>query len=147
MKKLTPLILVSLIAATLFSCTHNDLIPPASIQGKWSLKIDSVAEAVTGPTPITRYGTKYVGTAADYFDFRSDNKLYIKEGAHLDTFNYQLSTDSNVFISSPNTTEFGIASSLNGFIKPISGNSATIHFTLAVVSFGAYYLRTVNLTR
>jgi hypothetical protein len=145
MKKLTALILISLIAATIFSCTKTSVQGPISIQGKWSLKLDSLAQGVSQPSP--QYSTKYVGTAADYFDFRSDNKLYIKEGAKLDTFNYQLSTDSNIYISSPETSVYGIASSLNGLIKPISSNGASIHFTLAVISFGAYYSRTVNLTR
>jgi hypothetical protein len=148
MKKLiTPIIIVSLITATLFSCHKAALETTASIQGKWSLKMDSVAEAVSGPTPITRYGTDYKGTSADYFDFRSDNKLYIKEGAKLDTFNYQLSTDSNIYISSPNTSEYGIASTLNGLIKPGINNNVTIQFTPAEAVFGAYYLRTVDLTK
>jgi len=145
MKKLTTLILVSLIAATIFSCTKTDAVLPASIQGKWSLKLDSVAQGVS--TASLQYSTNYVGTSADYFDFRSDNKLYIKEGAKLDTFSYQVNTDNNIYISSPETSEYGIASSLNGIIKTGSGNSATIHFTPAVASWGAYYSRTVDLTK
>jgi len=146
MKKLTAIILASLITISIVSCTKTaDVQTAVSLQGKWSLKLDSIAEGVSTPSP--QYSTKYVGTTADYFDFRSDNKLYIKEGAHLDTFSYQLSTDSNLYISSPETSVYGIASSLNGLIKSGNSNDATIHFTPAVVSYGAYYSRTVNLTR
>ncbi len=145
MKKLTTLILTSLIAATIFSCKKTGVQGPVSIQGKWSLKLDSIAQGVSGPSP--EYSSKHIGTAADYFDFRSDNKLYIKEGAKLDTFSYQLSTDSNVYISATNPAEDGLTSSLNGLIKPISNNSARIHFAPALISFGLYYSRTVNLTK
>ena len=145
MKKLTTLILISLLSATIFSCKKTSVQGPISIQGKWSLKLDSIAQGVSTPSP--QYSTKYEGTTADYFDFRSDNKLYIKEGAHLDTFSYQLSTDSNLYISSTNPAENGITNSLNGLIKPISSNGASIHFAPAQISFGLYYSRTVHLTR
>lgn len=145
MKKSIVLILISLITATIFSCTKTGVQSPVSIQGKWSLKLDSTAQGVSGPS--SQYSTKYVGTTADYFDFRSDNKLYIKEGAHLDTFSYQLRTDNNIYISSPETAIYGIASSLNGVINHLSGSSASIYFTPGTAVFGAYYSRTVNLTR
>ena len=151
MKKLTAaLIIISVSTAAILSCTKTGVnagsMPGAkntgSIQGKWSLKNDSIAE---GASQLT--GTKYTGTSTDYFDFRADNKLYIKEGAKLDTFNYQLSNDSDIFISSPNTSKYGLASALNGFIKPISNSSATIRFSTALINPGIYYWRLVNLAR
>ncbi|MFI5160438.1 MAG: hypothetical protein ACHQHN_04135 [Sphingobacteriales bacterium] len=145
MKKLIAIALVPLTAATIYSCTKTAAVTPPSIQGKWSLMNDEVAQGVSAPSSL--YSTNYTGTSADYFDFRSDNKLYIKEGAKLDTFSYQLSADNNIYISSPETAVYGIASSLNGVIKPLSGSSATIQFTPANAVWGAYYQRTVNLTR
>ncbi len=144
MKKLTTLILISLITTTLFSCIKNERWPNA-IQGKWTLKLDSIAQGVSGPSP--QYSSDYAGTAADYFDFRSDNKLYIKEGAHLDTFNYTVNSLNNISISPTNAAENGLTSSLNGTINPLNNNSASIHFVPSMISFGLYYSRTVNLTK
>jgi hypothetical protein len=144
MKNLIIAVFVIFLISGLASCVKPMHCDPgmfsATIKGKWGIKNDSVVSGV-GPN-VT--GTNYIGTDADYFDFRDDNNVYIKEGARLDTSAYQLVTDSTIIIN-----KFGI--SFNGVpetsrITALTSTSATI-FTPFLVNPGAYYLRTVNLKR
>jgi hypothetical protein len=81
MKNIVPSIFVLVIALALFSCgkgSTNDN-GPSSIVGNWSIVSDS-----SYTTGIGAYGSpsgsKYIGTAADHYDFTSDGKLTIHEG-------------------------------------------------------------------
>jgi hypothetical protein len=140
MKTLTQATLVLFLIAGLFSCTKTTGVEKAQIIGKWGIKNDSLASGI-GPNVTVK---NYLGTAADYFDFRADNKLYIKEGTTLDTSAYKVLSDSTIVINSFGITFNGVPQTSK--IKSPTANSVTI-FTPFAVNPGAYYLRTVNLRR
>src|ERR1700743_3267772 len=68
---------------------YSGVVP---IDGKWSVKTDSVFSS------IGAFGTgkTYTGKTGDYCNFGNDGKLYVKEGANLDTFTYKMLTDSTL---------------------------------------------------
>ncbi len=140
MKTLTQSALMLFLIAGLFSCTKTTGVEKTQILGKWEIKNDSLASGV-GPYVTVK---NYIGTTADYFDFRADNKLYIKEGARLDTSAYHVVSDSTIVINSFGITFNGVPETSK--IKSLTTNSVTI-FTPFAVNPGAYYLRTVNLKR
>jgi hypothetical protein len=77
MKSLILLIFPLFILTCLFSCTKTYQSPPVptSIVGEWNLVNDSLGWGV-GPN-VTN--SNYVGKSGDYFDFRTNNKVYIKK--------------------------------------------------------------------
>lgn len=81
--------------AGIVSCEKND---SDSIIGKWNLITDSsyVAEA----PPFFNAGSGiYQGNAGDYYDFRNDGTLYIKEGAYSDTVSYKMESGRSLTIT------------------------------------------------
>ena len=75
------------------SFVKSDTARTITLGVKWNLVQDSsMWDIGTGPT---RYNI-YNGGVADYWDFRSDGKLYIKEGATLDTISYKFLNGTNV---------------------------------------------------
>jgi hypothetical protein len=140
MKTLAQATLVLFLIAGLFSCTKTTGVEKTQIIGKWHIKNDSLASGI-GPNVTVK---NYIGTDNDYFDFRTDNKLYIKEGASLDTSAYQVLSDSTIIINRFGITFNGVPQTSR--IKSLIANSVTI-FTPFAINPGAYYLRTVNLKR
>ncbi|MDR3694661.1 hypothetical protein [Mucilaginibacter sp.] len=117
MKTKLLLIVVVGLQLCLLSCTKtniNHLLvccganpPAASIFNKWNIVSDSTYAGVG----ITNHPVDYAGQAGDYFDIRTNNIIYTKEGNVLDTLTYNALTDSTIVISS-----FGIT--LNGVLSP-----------------------------
>lgn len=84
MKNCIPILF--LFSVLLFSYCHKGTDGSSSILGKW--KIDSVQLRMAFPDHI-EYMTIYK-PASDYYDFRSDNKLYRLWMGTYDTINYQV---------------------------------------------------------
>jgi hypothetical protein len=116
----------------------NGVVP---IQGKWSVKSDSVISGVGAFVT----GKNYVGKAGDYFDFDTYNKLYVKEGSILDTFSYTLLTDSTLDII-PSGAPTSVIPFWGG-IRPTSASSVTVIWGPSLISPGAYYSRIVSLKK
>ncbi len=107
--------------------------------GRWSIITDSGFEGVG----VNNHEVIYTGRPGDYFDFRSDGLLYIREGAALDTLPYKLLSDSTLSIQS-----FGII--LNGVPETdsISLTSSTARISAPVeITPGGQFGRTVDLFR
>jgi hypothetical protein len=139
MKILFTIIIVSLIASGFYSCKNTGVYPASSIVGEWNIKVDSVETGI-GPLDTTEV---YIGKSGDYYDFRPDSKLYIKEGATLDTFAYKVVAANKVTISivgSANIFE-------NCFIDAINPASATINFEPYLFNPGGNTTSRVYLTR
>ena len=75
---------VLLLAILMVSCKDKGISPAASVKGRWNIINDTTAYGL-GPT-VSR--TNYKGVPGDYFDFRDDGYVYVKEGAKLDTLKY-----------------------------------------------------------
>jgi hypothetical protein len=157
MKNLILLILSLLIFTSLFSCTKNGESPlknkstvtthsnflttPTSIIGKWNLVNDSLVWGV-GPYVTT---TNYIGKSGDYFDFEANNKLYIKEGANLDSSVYQVMSDSTVVLDVNSERYNGVAPVSKIVYTP---GGVTLHSpAIFVANPGSYYLHIVNLKK
>jgi len=67
-----------------------------SIVGKWSIVKDSTFLAEARPFYNAGPGSIYTGVKGDYYDFRPDGYLYIKEGTYSDTLTYNVSSGSQV---------------------------------------------------
>lgn len=133
------------------SCTKEKALQPGSpaikldastdtLFGKWNVVYDS---SYTG-VGINNHLAVYTGVSGDYFDFRADSYLYIKEGASFDTLLYTPLTDSTVIIAS-----FGIT--LNGVddTTRITGLSSSTAILTAseVITPGGIFFRKVKLKR
>jgi hypothetical protein len=94
---------------------------PATLVAKWQIVNDSMIYHNT-PEGST---TNYRGKPGDYFDFRTDGKLYIKETDTYDTLTYKMLTDTTAIIEN-----FGINSiqsaSYHSVINPLAYHNATI---------------------
>ncbi len=94
MKNLIPVSLAVIITLALFSCHKDHDAGPTSLVGNWAVVTDSTYNTgigTSGPPSIK----KYIGTAADHFDFTSNGKLYAREGTFLvDTADYTITTDN-----------------------------------------------------
>lgn len=125
------------------SCTKDILsvndIP--TITGKWNVITDSTFSGVgAGNHPVNLSGQR-----GDYFDFRSDGIVYIKEGATLDKLSYTLTSDTTIVMKS-----FG-GITLNGVPETSFITNLTIHTVTITAPFlytpGGTFGRKVNLTK
>jgi hypothetical protein len=84
--------------ATLFAvaCNKKDSAPEApSLIHKWSLVNSHYLEMDNG---TVMEDDNYIGTPADYVEFKSDNKFYSLVGGQKDTVDYQLLPNNKVTI-------------------------------------------------
>jgi len=139
MKNFLPLIVVLLVTTGIFSCKKSSVSLANPLMGKWNVERDSLNYGI-GPQQQTK---TYVGVAGDYFDFRPDNRLYIKEGNQLDTFTYKviLANQLQVTQTGANNTP------LNLFIDDINATSASINFFPTLLNPGGNDERWVSLGR
>ena len=136
MKHIILIVFTALICFGLISCKKgftSAIVENPTIVEKWNLVNDHyyIGSEATGVDRI------YTGTTTDYWDFRTEGNVYIKEDASLDTLSYKLYPDNKITISS---FYFGTITMSN--ITTLTPHSATIS-----ASSGLVYLRTINLTR
>ena len=146
-------LIAGLIACTIclfISCTKKSITPgsPAiildasndTIFGKWNLVTDSASVDVG----FNNHLIAYTGKAGDYFDFRADNHVYIKEDTVLDTLIYTPLKDSTIIISSFGITGNGIPDTTH--IYGLSASHAILYAPEVITPGGAFY-RKVELKR
>ncbi|MGI4749538.1 MAG: hypothetical protein ACRYFB_02795 [Janthinobacterium lividum] len=140
MRHITSFGLTAIIAFFLTSCKKDVADINATILGKWNVLNDSIFEGVG----ISNHPANYTGKTGDYFDFRNDGKLYIKEGLKLDTSTYQLTSDTTILIPA-----FGIT--LNGVTEASHITNLTTHYAAVtaptVATPGGLFGRKVDLSR
>lgn len=139
-----------------FSCTKSTITPvdtaaicygifplentAATILGKWNIVTDSTfADVGRDNQQII-----YAGKTGDYFDFRTDSKLYIKENTKLDTLDYRITSDTTILISAFNITLNGTTETSH--IKNLTAHRVTI-IAPVVRTPGGLFGRNVNLSR
>ncbi len=131
------LLIALFVFSCLASCKKSGDSGPVTLVAKWRLLNDSTAYG--GPLASPLIKKNYVGVPGDYFDFRADGKLYIKEGAKYDTLAYNTTAGDSVIINRFNYDNYP------SVIKPLTANNAAIYSTFMV--FEIYYFRKVNLKR
>jgi len=92
-----------------------------------------------GPLASPLIKTNYVGAPGDYFDFRANGRLYIKEGSGYDTLAYHTTARDSVVINNFNYNNYP------SVIKPLTAHNATVYSRFMV--FEIYNFRVVNLKR
>jgi hypothetical protein len=95
MRYIVAIIFIVLLSLMQISCrkdnsTNNTI---ATIVAKWNLVNDS-SGTIGSLNPIYNYSNNYIGAPADYYEFRTNGSVYIKEGINLDTMGYKI--DSTV---------------------------------------------------
>ena len=86
---------LTLLLLTLFAVACKKTTIP-EVVGKWSIEKDSTYIAEAPPFFNAGPGGIYTGVNGDYYDFRPDGKLYIKEGTYSDTLTYNVSSGNQV---------------------------------------------------
>ena len=100
-----------------------------SIVGKWSIVKDFSFVADAPPFYNAGPGSIYTGVEGDYYDFRPDENLYIKEGTYSDTLTYNVSFDNQVNLIY--NTYNAVADSLGNII---SQEHRTKNYTIVTLS-------------
>lgn len=91
------IVLVLLMSCSKQTGTSNNFNMPLSIVGNWNVIRDSIYEGAG----VANHLVVYTGRKGDYFDFKTDGKVYIKEGPDYQTLNYQVTSDSITIDSFP----------------------------------------------
>jgi len=82
--------------AKILSAQDSTLATQSLLIGKWNVVSDTTYAGVnTGTNPVV-----YKGQPGDYFDFRTDGFVYIKEGAMLDTLSFNVISGRQIGITS-----------------------------------------------
>jgi hypothetical protein len=155
MKHVIALFFVGGVATLLSSCAEDNasVTTGLTIAGKWKVAYDSTVY-VTGTAP-TAY-TVHTGQSGDYFYFKSDGHLYVKEGATLDSMTYKINSGNTITITS--TVIYDPAYWLNGqmidtvsvpqgyYVSKLTPHSAVISWPLYGHP-GPFETRTISLSR
>jgi hypothetical protein len=88
------LFLIAIATMAIAGC-KKDKPKAASLVNKWSVTNTHIVEIVSG---LVFYEERYTGVAADYLDFRNDNKLYSSIDGSSEVVPYQLIGDDKVVI-------------------------------------------------
>lgn len=110
------------------------------VVGKWDLVTDST---LAGVGAYATY-TIRTGTTGDYWDFRDDGKVYIKEGTLMDTAGYTRYGSNEIAID-----RFGWifnSQQTRSTIRELTAHSLVIH-SADVMAPGGVNVRTVYLKR
>ena len=143
MRHLTSLILTAFLVLLLISCKKEigsvDL-NHADILGKWNVLNDSTFIGAG----VNNHPINYIGQSGDYFDFRSDDNLYIKEGNFFDTLSYRQTSGTTIIITSFGATSNGVTEASS--ITNVTAHSVTITAPF-ILTPGGKLGREVNLIR
>ena len=139
MKTLRLLSLLVIGAALISSCDKDDEISTAEalerLQKTW--KIDSISTVFfSSPTSAT---VTYKGDSTDYYDFRSDGKLYTQVNNTKDTLLYNLLNNNTLVVNNNGVIDSGKLTILN--------SSKLVGVTRTKLNATDYYEVTANLSR
>jgi len=138
-------ILLSLAIAAVAGCSKrsgpaSDGIAFISVLGKWDLVKDST---LSGAGLYASY-TIRTGTFDDHWDFRTDGRVYIKEGDFKDTAGYTLYPGNQIAIERFGWIFNGVQT--RSTIKVLTAHQLVIH-SADIMPPGGVNVRTVYLKR
>jgi hypothetical protein len=135
------------------SCKKQNVQPVAPklttsfLLGKWSIAKDSTWAQFIGPPSIS----VYLGTANDYYDFRTDGKCYKQENGFYDTIAYKVASDTSVIFGDPVAYIDGTTGkTMYQEPGPNIINSLTAHSAKIIFSYadpGGPYCKTIFLSK
>jgi len=135
MEKIIKIGLTSFIVFMIISFKNNTHF---TILGNWNIETDSTFQGVG----LNNHAVNYVGIPGDYFDFRNDGNVYIKESKTFDTLSYKLISDTSIIIKSFGVIQNGIPEISH--ITNLSAYHASIFAPIELTS-GGKFGRTVRL--
>lgn len=126
MKLLTLLMASGVLATLLFSaCNKKDDATAQTtlqkLQYKWTFDKEYDNSFYGG----LNHRDTTLGVAGDYFDFRTDNKMYVKVGAFPDTLSYSLIGDTKIVFTSGGFHDTAVIQVLNATNLQFYGYSGT----------------------
>ena len=90
--KIKGLLPVLIVFYLLPGCKNENTKPARpTLVAKWNIVSDYTANHLAQTNT-------YTGVAGDYFDFRTNNKCYVKEGSRYDTLSYTITSDTTLNI-------------------------------------------------
>ncbi|HVW98133.1 MAG TPA: hypothetical protein VHA56_19335 [Mucilaginibacter sp.] len=124
-------------ALCLYACKKDSA---ALINGKWNVVSDQSFEGVGS----SNHQVDYTGQEGDYFDFRTNGRLYINEGQEQDTLTFKAISHSQLvlFYPQPNANSVPDTCKLLNF----TSRSVTIQ-TPHLITPGGQIGRTIQLSR
>jgi hypothetical protein len=156
MKKVMPYILIAAVSAMFVSCLKEGLNKGtgngsgnATILGNWSIVNDTTTTGFWGIwNGKSSVGVNYIGVPGDYYNFSSNNKLYISQNGQKDTEVYKINKDSIAIKYAYIDGSTNIVDSTYGvryIISNLSAHTATL--TSFFISPETVINSTVNLKR
>ncbi len=138
MKTIIRVVIIGSFIAFLGAC-KKDNKGSNKITGRWDVVKDSTYVGVGAGNKLVVYN----GQRGDYFDFRTDGKVYTKEGTVLDTLNYSVKSANQIVISKPTI--------IDNYIPVLSNLSLTAHtasiINPKVLTPGGEFGRSIYLAR
>lgn len=123
------------------SCKKELQSNSVSISGKWNVLNDSSFAGVG----LGNHAVNYSGQPGDFFDFKPDGYLYIKEGSNTNKLSYTVTSDTTVVIDSfGGVTIDGVSNT--SFITNLTAHSVTI-IAPFLATPGGIFGRRVSLAR
>lgn len=131
---------IMILAALGSGCGKSNGDGQVTIQTNWTLVSDSSYNGIG----ITYYRTGHAGLASDYWDFRKDGHVYLKEGTKMDTLAYTLNSPTTITISHFGVTINGVG--VASTIKTLTAHEAVIQSQILIPPGGPNY-RVLHLKR
>ena len=132
-----------ILCLTLYSiCNSCKKTSAVTLYGKWNIVNDSIASSIG----IAYYHQNYIGTLHDYFDFRTNDTLYIKENELYDTVPYEFPDGNKIILQHMGIMDNG--TTLPSDILQLTTHNAIIDINSNVFNNPAgVYRRTISLSR
>jgi len=117
----------------LSACKKDSNVVAGPVVGKWNI------------VSVSNPAVNYTGQPGDYYYFKSDGTLYIKEGNSIGSFTYTMAVDSTIIINFPADLQ---ELSEWGRIKTLTAHSLAIDGLYPVSPGGAITIgSSINLSR
>jgi hypothetical protein len=144
MKSFIPFALIIVLCTGFISCMKTTA---PGIAGKWSVINDS--SFLAGNGIFQGGGSNYIGVSSDYYDFRPDGNLYIKEETVTDTGKYNMVSVDQVKIIylSENGTSFGPNGGIRGTYLITNHTAHNLTLTLSGLTPEGEEFEVINLKK
>jgi hypothetical protein len=113
----------------------------SAIYAKWNLVNDSIASSI-GPSS---HNSNYIGKSDDYYYFKTNDTLYIKEDQLYETLHYEILSNNKIIIDSISIWQNN--KFLPSNITTLTDHALSIHIYNTLLTPWGTYERFINLSR